>query len=146
MHATSGSCRSNPERRLDGGFTLLELVVVMALGALMVGVVVPAAQRGLAAAEERGMASDMGALLDSLPVRAFQRGETLVADERFLRGLLPGLPEDWRIVVPQPLRYGPTGVASGGEVRLLPSGRLPLAWTVQALNGTARRVDKAGER
>lgn len=128
------------------GFTLLELLVVMALMGLAAGLVVPAAQRGIDAAQARGIASDISAVLNGLPVRAFQRGEPLTVNEPALRRLVPDLPEDWRVVVPQPLRYGPTGVASGGQVRLVPPGRAPLAWTVRALNGEAERIDGPVDR
>ena len=117
------------------GFTLLELVVVMALAALMAGVVVPAATRGLDAARERGIASEVSATLAGLPVLAFQRGEALNVDEAMLRRHLAGLPSDWRLEVPQSLRYTATGVSSGGIVRVLPPGRAPLAWHVQILTG-----------
>lgn len=140
MHATSVCCRPSPERAAARGFTLLELLVVMALVGLAVGLVAPAAQRGLDAAQARGIAGDMSAALNSLPVRAFQRGAVLTVDEAALRQLLPALPGDWRIGMPQPLRYGPTGVASGGLVRLTPPGRPALEWTVQALTGQAERA------
>ena len=146
MRATSARCRRSPEGSSRKGFTLLELLVVMALMALAAGLVTPAVQRGLTAAQERAVASDMAALLDSLPVWAFQRGSDLVVDGRTLGQWLPDLPAGWQIVVPQYLRYSPAGVATGGLVRVLAPGRPPMEWVIGAINGQAERRAGAVER
>jgi prepilin-type N-terminal cleavage/methylation domain-containing protein len=140
MRATLARCLRSPEvLPRKKGFTLLELLVVMALMALAAGLVTPAVQRGLTAAQERAVAGDMAALLDSLPVRAFQRGSDLIVDAGMLGQWLGDLPADWQIVVPQALRYSPAGVATGGLVRVLAPGRTPMEWAVRAINGQVER-------
>ncbi len=146
MRATSARCLRSPEGLPRKGFTLLELLVVMALMALAAGLVIPAVLRGLTAAQERAVASDMAALLDSLPVRAFQRGSDLIVDDRMLGQWLPDLPAGWQLVVPQALRYSPAGVATGGLVRVVAPGRPPMEWVVGAINGQAERSTGAGAR
>ncbi len=128
------------------GFTLLELVVVMALMALAAGLVVPAAQRGLDAARERGIGSDLSAALSGLPMRAFRDGAAVSVDAPQLRKLVPDLPSDWSLVLEQPLHYTGTGVASGGLVRLQPPGRSALAWRVLPVSGEVERVAATTDR
>ena len=135
--------RRNLDRRLQAGFTLLELLVVLTLAALSVGLVAPAALRSIDAARERGWAQDLTATLASLPVRAHARGEPLVVDAAALRRLLPELPEDWQLETEQPLLYSATGMAGGGRVRLQPPGRAAVSWFVQPLTGEPLKVDGA---
>lgn len=135
MPRTSVSCRRSPERGRCRGFTLLELLVVLALVALVTGLVTPAVLRGLDAARERGLVADVRTLLQGLPVRAFQSGSGLEIDAAALRRLVPDLPDDWRLEVDPPLRYGPTGVAAGGAVHLAAPGRDATTWRVAAVSG-----------
>lgn len=135
MPKTSVCCRSSPERGRPRGFTLVELVVVLALIALATGLVTPAVVRGLTAARERAVLADVRALLEGLPVRAYQGGSALELDAAALRRLAPELPEGWRLDVEAPLRYGPSGVAAGGAVRLLIPGRDATTWRIAAVSG-----------
>ena len=146
MRETLARCLRSPEGLPRKGFTLLELLVVMSLMALAAGLVTPAVLRGLTAAQERAVAGDMAALLNSLPVRAFQRGNDMVVDGRMLGQWLPDLPAGWQLVVPQALRYSPAGVATGGLVRVLAPGRPPMEWSIGATNGQAERRAAAGAR
>ena len=139
--ATLGYCLRRPDWSMARGFTLLELVVVMALTALTVGLVVPAAQRGLDAARERGVRSDIQALLASLPVRAYQAGTPLRLDAQALRQQLPQLPEGWSLLMNRPLSYSAAGVASGGAVRLGVPGRATIVWRVEPVSGIVEFTD-----
>lgn len=134
MSMRLGACRA------QGGFTLLELLVVLALVALIAGLVAPVSLRGLDAARERGLASDLEAELAGLPVLAFRSGEALTLDAQQLRARLPDLPDDWTLSVEPPLRYGSSGMASGAEVSLLAPGRAKLRWRVAGLTGEVSRL------
>ena len=128
------------------GFTLLELLVVLLLVALAVGLVGPPVIRALDSARERGAATDMQAVLESLGVRAFQRGAALAIDGPALQAMLPELPAHWRVeVAAGALHYGPTGVSSGGEVRLIAPGRVAVAWRIVALTGEVQSLQRPGE-
>jgi general secretion pathway protein G len=132
-------------RRLDAevpahGFTLVELLVVLALVALATGLIAPSVVRGIDAARERGARADIRALLEGMPVRAYQSGAAIEFDSAALRRVAPELPESWRIEVDGPLRYGPNGVAAGGAVRLLIPGREAVAWKIAAVSGQVEVV------
>ncbi len=146
MPAISVCCLRSHKALMRQGFTLLEVLVVMALMAMMAGMVAPSVQRSLAAAQERAVASDLTALLDSLPVRAFQQGSNLAVDERMLRQWLFNLPEDWQLVVPQALRYSPVGVAEGGRVRVLAPRQSTMEWVVSPVSGKVERNVADGGR
>lgn len=124
------------------GFTLLELLVVIALLAMAVGLVAPAAVRSLEAARERGLASDLTALLEGLPVRAFRQGTLLRMDDKQLRESLPDLPADWRLSIEGDalLQYGAVGVARGGQIRLQAPGREAMLWQVSPITGEVKRL------
>lgn len=136
MHGTSACLpRRADARRPLRGFTLLELLVVLALAALLTSLVVPAAVRGLDAARERGVAADLSALLAGLPVRAFKDGVPAQFDADALTALMPEMPTGWRLQLSAPLRYSAAGVAEGGDVVLQAPGRPSLRWRVAAGTG-----------
>jgi prepilin-type N-terminal cleavage/methylation domain-containing protein len=117
------------------GFTLLELLVVLALAAMLTALVVPAAVRGLDAARERGVAADLTALLAGLPVRAYKAGVPAQFDAVELMALMPEMPAGWRLQLTSPLRYSAAGVAEGGDLVLHAPGRSGLRWQVVAGTG-----------
>jgi general secretion pathway protein G len=104
MPKTLACFRSNLDRKAARGFTLVELVVVLALVALATGLAAPALVRGLDAARERGVRVDVRVLLEGMPVRAFQTGAGLEIDATALQQLVPELPQGWRLEVDAPLR------------------------------------------
>lgn len=120
MPKTSGSFLRN--RPAVSGFTLLELLVVMALIAMLAGLVAPNALKAVEAAKRRGVAADLKFVLQSLPVRAFHSGEELNLDADALRKLQPEFPADWGMLVRPKLHYSNTGIAAAAEVKLLPPG------------------------
>lgn len=120
------------------GFTLLEMLVVLAIIALATAVVVPAAATWLQAAEARSWREDLRVKLVELPTLAFSRGTPLEVDAEALRTQVPSLPTSLELRLSQPLRYSPTGAASGGWVEVArPGDRQPLArWQVEPLSGS----------
>jgi len=120
------------------GFTLLELLVVMALVAMVLGLVGPASMRAIDAAQERGIAADLEAALSALPLQAFRSGQELTLDVGQIRQLVPALPSSWAINLDRPLRYGSSGMAAGGQVTMLVPGRMAVRWRVAAVTGDVR--------
>jgi prepilin-type N-terminal cleavage/methylation domain-containing protein len=144
MPKTSASSPRSLDKQQGGprGFTLLELLVVMALVALVAGLVAPVASNALLASRERATLSDLHALLEGLPVRSLRAGTAQSYSGETLRQLLTDMPQGWVLDAPIPLIYSDSGVASGGTVRLVAPGRpalvlrvLPISGQVQGASG-----------
>jgi prepilin-type N-terminal cleavage/methylation domain-containing protein len=125
------TCADRPAQ----GFTLLEMLVVLALVAMVAAVAVPQAARWLEAAEERGWRDDLKARIERLPVRAFHSGEPLDIDERALVQGLPGRSGGLTLKLSGPLRYTAAGIASGATVDLMRGGELAYRWRVEPVTG-----------
>ena len=126
-----------------GGFTLLEVLVVLAIVAAITGIVAPAGWRALQSARLRGAEADLQAALATLPMRAFGQGQPLVVDSTVLTRQLESLPEDCRLHVAEPLRYAANGMAGGGTVQLACAAAVS-TFDVAEVTGAVRRA--AAER
>ncbi|MDL5032869.1 prepilin-type N-terminal cleavage/methylation domain-containing protein [Pelomonas sp. APW6] len=117
------------------GFTLLEVLVVLALLGLAAGVAAPRAMQAMAGAQERGWRNDVMARIESLPARAFLSGQPIsMTAEALLRELPP--PRDGiTLELRQPLRYTALGLAVGGELRLAFDARPAERWRVEPATG-----------
>lgn len=102
------------------GFTLLELVVVLALLALATALVAPAGFRMIASWRR---ATEVDAVIGALVAvgqQARQQGRALHLDAGPVPAdAIPGLPEGWTVVLSEPLRVQANGACGGssGELR-----------------------------
>lgn len=117
------------------GFTLLELLVVMALIAMTTAVVLPAVVRWTAAAAERGWREDLAAALTALPIQAAQEARLLELDAEDVRRLVPEFPSDVEIRLDAPLQYAPNGAAFGGHIEVRRATKVLVSWTIEPISG-----------
>lgn len=106
------------------GFTLLEIMVALAVMALGMALVAPASFRMIASWQE---ASDVSRVLNhiaALPIQVRQRGRTLLFDQQTpaeeVRQLL-GLPEDWTMEFDKALIVHANGACEGTQATLVTS-------------------------
>lgn len=129
MTPTSGCCR-----RADAaaGFTLLEMLVVLALVSIMVAVVAPRLAGTVRAIGDSGDRAETRRQLERLPLLARASGHRidLPAEAPLaIDGL--AFPEGWSVTALDPVRIAGSGVCSAARVRVAGAG-LVEEWTLAA--------------
>lgn len=112
------------------GFTLFELIVVLAIGSLLVAVTVPNLRQMAASMEYDGQRRALVSQIEGLGLRAFSKAQPLVlanlpaasqADRTTEAPL--DLPPGWQVQVSKPIEYAFNGQCSGGELTLVAPDR-----------------------
>ena len=106
------------------GFTLLELLIVLALIGLVAAVVVPGLARTYDAIVRTGERADVVRALEGLPLRARAsgRGLEIEPEPNAAFAALLDLPEEWRAVLEEPLRIEGSGLCHPAKVRVTGRG------------------------
>lgn len=100
------------------GFTLLEMIVVLAILGLATALVAPAALRGIDSWRRQ---AELDSLLDqirALPGDARATGKPILLSDEALQGAAPPLrvAGEWALRAPKPFKVQANGVCEGGEV------------------------------
>lgn len=126
---TSGTCRPTDPGRTAGpaprGFTLLEVIVVLAIMGLVAAVATPAVVRGIDSWRRQAQADAVMDQLRGLPARARAAGRPIEVSDASLAGESPPLQVEagWTLAVPEPWSVQANGVCQGGRVELHGDGR-----------------------
>ena len=104
----------------QAGFTLLEMIVVLAILGLATAIVTPSLLRGIDSWQRQ---SELDSVLDqvrALPGNARGSGRLIVVSNETLASGAPPLRvgADWTLQVPSTWRVHANGVCQGGEVRI----------------------------
>lgn len=129
----SGSCPRSDAAAPAGGFTLLELLIVLALVSMVAAMVAPRLQRTYDAVARSGERAEAVRRLERLPLLARERGAAIdiaADDAQALTGLL-ALPEGWTANPLEPLQVEASGVCRETKVRVAGGGGAE-TWTLAA--------------
>lgn len=120
------AARAKEKARGDAGFTLLEMLVVLAIVGLLAALAFPALATAYDRARIAFARDSIERELDLLPLRAVGEARRLVLD--YPNGQLPEettpetvtltLPEGWRARTEAPIVFTETGVCLGGDIAL----------------------------
>lgn len=128
-----------PGRSRANGFTLLELLVVMALLGLMTALVGPRLWAWVAAARDRADVDRVLLSLQSLPSTTYFSGRSREVSGSDDLGL--ALPPGWLLRIEPPLRYEANGMTAGGVVSLYDGERTVAAWQIRAPAGSVMPLE-----
>ena len=117
----SGSCpRSELPPRPPRGFTLLELLIVLALISMVAAMVAPRLQRTYDAVARSGHRAEALRQFERLPLIARDRGRVIVvaADDPSAVAAVLDLPAGWEARMREPLRVEANGLCHGARVEV----------------------------
>ena len=124
--------------RAHVGFTLLELLVVLALVAILAAFVAPGAARAWEGARQRAVERELRLVLAGLPLEAFRAGAAMELGAPELQRRMTDWPPGWSLEMDRPLAYSAEGVARGGRVRVRNEQGRVQAWDVEPYTGSLR--------
>ena len=128
---------ANPPSEQQGytarGFTLLEVIVVLAIMGMVAAVVAPAAVRGIDSWRRQADMDALGEQVRALPGRARASGKAITIDDDALAAEEPPLrmAPGWTLSVPEPWQVHANGVCDGGPLVARDPAGNERAWQVQ---------------
>lgn len=119
----SVTCPERPRR--TRGFTLIEISVALAIGALIVAIAIPGLARLYARLRFNADVGELTSGIGALPRLAFALGEEGTLEQLAARHI--ELPRDWSLVGAERIYIRSSGLCTGGTVRIVtPAGEREL--------------------
>lgn len=117
MHLSGFSPPASPSRQR--GMTLLEIIVVLFIGALITAVVIPQALKMIGVWRGHGERSDIVQKLNELSLKAYVQGHGFELTDK----TAPKVPNGWSIKILKPIHFANNGMCTRGRIRLVaPNG------------------------
>lgn len=102
------------------GFTLIEILVVLAVMGLLASIAVPAMQRMAERYEISTQRSQLLAEINGMSYRAYANGKRVVVSDQDSKGSQALItPPGWRIQTDKPIIYNFNGLCDGGKLVLI---------------------------
>jgi len=107
------------------GFTLLEILVVLAIVGMLASVALPQLQRMATSVELSNQRTNLKLAIEGLGYQAYASGKPIVlnaipSDSKDSKQEPPlQVSEGWRLSVSQPIRYAINGVCGGGRISIM---------------------------
>lgn len=115
----------HPSGKRPCGFTLLEILVVLAIVGMLASVALPQLQRMATSVELSNQRTNLKLAIEGLGYQAYAGGKPLVLNaipsdsKDGKQGLPLQVPEGWWLSVSQPIRYAINGVCGGGMISII---------------------------
>jgi len=141
MTQISGICRqvTRINSKASYGFTLVEILVVLAIVGLLAGVALPQLQNMASSVEISTQRTAIKTAIEELGYRAYVSGKPITLTNA---NSIPGsentpreqpleIPSGWRVQVLQPVIYAINGICSGGKITLIDPRRMNESFTLK---------------
>jgi len=118
------SASSRPEREVAGGFTLLEMLVVLVILGMAAAIVAPSLSRNAERMRDAAERGDVQRALGRLPLVARSTGRSLaLAAGEPLPAAWGPWPDGWVVVATTPIAVEASGFCASAEVQAARDGR-----------------------
>ena len=105
--------------RICSGFTLIEILVVLAIIGMLTGIALPRLTSAYASVERSAQRRAIQDQIEGLGYLAYSSGKPIMLESSNLAGTQTKdyplqIPNGWQIKLPKPLRYSSRGICAGG--------------------------------